>query len=68
MAEHEPSIGELGDGYTRGSVNDWSKLTIRDGVIHYRIYQQDGSMQPMTAPDTLHNRQIVSWIQIHDRS
>ena len=52
----------------KGDVQDWSKLTIRDGVIHYRIYQQDGSMQPMTASDTLHNRQIVSWIQIHDRN
>jgi hypothetical protein len=51
----------------RGDVNDWSKLDIRDGVIYYRIYQQDGSMRPMTAPDTMHNRQCVSWIQIHDR-
>jgi len=57
----------MADEPNRGHVNDWSKLDIRDGVIHYRIYQQDGSMQSMTAPDTMHNRQIVSWIQIHDR-
>lgn len=51
----------------RGNVQDWSKLRIVDDVIHYSIYQQDGTMQPMTAPNTLHNRQIISYIQIHDR-
>ena len=51
----------------RGDVSDWSKLDIRDGVIYYFLYQQDGSKQPMTAPDTVHNRQCISWMQIHDR-
>ena len=44
-----------------------AKLDILDGRIHYRIYQQDGSMQPMDCPDTLDNRLLVSWIQAHDR-
>ena len=42
------------------------KLTIRDGVIHYKIRQQDGSFQHMCAPDTLNNRLGVEWIQVHD--
>jgi hypothetical protein len=50
----------------KGDPLDHAKVKIIDGVIHYRVRQQDGSMQPMTAPDTQHNRQIVSWIQIHD--
>lgn len=54
--------------FKKGNVNDWSKLRIVDGVIHYGVYQQDGSLQPMTAPDTMHSRQVVSWIQIHDRN
>jgi len=43
------------------------RLTIRDGAIHYRLYQQDGSMQEMTCPDTRSNRLFVSWVQAHDR-
>ncbi len=50
------------------SILDFSKLVIADGYIHYRLYQQDGSFQAMTAKDTLHNRRFVSWVQIHDRS
>ena len=44
-----------------------AKLDIRDGRIHYRLYQQDGSMQSMDCQDTLSNRQFVSWVQAHDR-
>lgn len=51
-----------------GRVTDWSKLRIEDGVIHYRLYQQDGGSQPMTCPDTIENRNFVSWVQIHDRA
>jgi hypothetical protein len=46
---------------------DFSKLKIVDGVIHYKIYQQDGSMVDMTVEDTYSNRLLISWIQIHDR-
>ncbi len=53
--------------HIRGDVHDWSKLKIVDGVIHYAIYQQDGSMQPMSCSDTLQNRTYVAWMQIHDR-
>jgi hypothetical protein len=52
--------------HERGDVLDHSRVAVQDGVIHYKIRQQDGSFQPMTAPNTLHNRQIVSWIQAHD--
>jgi hypothetical protein len=48
-------------------LNDFSKLTIRDGRIHYRLYRQDGTMQEMDCADTHDNRLYVSWFQIHDR-
>lgn len=43
------------------------KLSIRGGAIHYRLYQQDGSMQVMSCADTRSNRLFVSWVQAHDR-
>lgn len=54
-------------GPAKCTVNDWSKLRIVGGCIHYSIYQQDGTMVEMTAPDTPDNRRFVSWVQIHDR-
>ena len=48
-------------------LRDFSRLDIRDGMIHYRLYQQDGSLAPMTARDMPDNRLFVSWVQIHDR-
>jgi hypothetical protein len=46
---------------------DLSKLDIRDGVIHYKIRQQDGvTFVPMTVRDTPDMRRFVSWVQIHD--
>lgn len=53
--------------HVRGDVRDTSRLRISDGVIHYRLYAQDGSMVPMTVADSLSARLLVSWIQIHDR-
>lgn len=53
--------------FKRGDVTDWSKLDIRDGVIHYGLYRQDGSWQEMVCPDNYANRCYVSWMQIHDR-
>lgn len=53
--------------YKKGVVQDWSKLDRRDGVIYYKLYRQDGTMEPMTCPDTYANRCYVSWMQIHDR-
>lgn len=46
---------------------DTAKLDIRNGVIHYALYQQDGSLQPMQTRDTYENRRFVEWVQIHDR-
>lgn len=44
-----------------------SRLNIIDGVIHYKIRQQDGvSFTPMTIRDTPSNRLFVQWVQIHD--
>lgn len=56
-----------GLGRAESDIYDISKLNIRDGAIHYRLYQQDGSMVAMTTRDTPSNRLFVSWIQIHDR-
>lgn len=53
--------------YERCDLTDASKLVIKDGVIHYHLYQQDGSRQPMSMTDTFHNRMLVAWMQVHDR-
>lgn len=53
--------------YEPCALRDFSKLKIVDGVIHYRLYQQDGSMVNMTVRDTYSNRLFVSWVQVHDR-
>ena len=53
--------------YTPCKIDDFSKLDIRDGVIHYRLYGQDGVFIPMTIEDTYSNRLFASWVQIHDR-
>ena len=45
---------------------DLSKLDIRDGLIHYKIRQQDGSFQAMSCKDTVSNRLFVQWVPIHD--
>lgn len=45
---------------------DHGRLRVRDGRIHYFLYQQDGSKQPMSCPDTPSNRHLISWFQIHD--
>lgn len=47
-------------------IYDLSKLNIRDGRIHYKIRQQDGSFQKMDCADTVSNRLFVQWVQIHD--
>jgi hypothetical protein len=48
-------------------ITDFSKIRIGDdGRIHYFLYQQDGSKQPMSCPDTIHNRLFVSWCQKFD--
>lgn len=48
------------------SMLDVYKLDIRDGVIHYKIRQQDGSFVGMTVPDTPSMRWFVAWVQVHD--
>jgi hypothetical protein len=48
-------------------LRDFSKLNIRDGLIRYALYQQDGSMQPMTVRDSYEMRLFISWVQQHDR-
>ena len=48
-------------------LTDFSKLHILAGRIHYRLYQQDGTMQAMDCVDTLDNRMFVSWVQKFDR-
>lgn len=58
----------MSDDMARCDLLDFSKLNIRDGVIHYALFQQDGSMQPMTCADHRSNRLYVAWMQIHDRN
>lgn len=58
---------EEGIEYVPNKLDDFSKLNIRDGVIHYRLYDQGGKFVPMTVKDTYSNRLLISWIQIHDR-
>lgn len=53
--------------YLPSRITDWSKIRIVGGVIYYRLYGQDGSVQPMTCADTVENRNFVSWVQMHDR-
>lgn len=48
-------------------LQDFSKLRIADGRIHFSLYQQDGSLQAMSCADTYQNRLYVSWFQMHDR-
>ena len=43
------------------------KLRIEGGIIHYRLYQQDGTLEPMTCADTKENRMFVEWVQMRDR-
>jgi hypothetical protein len=45
---------------------DITKLRIDGGRIAFKIRQQDGSFQDMSCPDTLDNRLLVQWMQIHD--
>lgn len=55
------------ESYESLAINDFSKLRIIDGAIHYRLYRQDGTMQDMKCKDTLDNRLFVSWVQKTDR-
>lgn len=55
-----------GDEGAVSDLRDFSKLDIRDGRIHYFLYQQDGSKQSMDCADTLDARMFVSWAQVHD--
>jgi hypothetical protein len=45
---------------------DISKLRIDGGRIAFKIRQQDGSFQEMSCRDTIDNRLLVQWIQVHD--
>lgn len=48
-------------------LDEKAKLKIIGDKIHYRLYQQDGTMQDMDCADTRTNRLCVSWMQAHDR-
>lgn len=63
----EHTFVRLSDLIERRMVDDLSKLKIIDGRIHFFLYQQDGTKQPMDIEDTHRNRMAVSWFQIHDR-
>jgi len=58
---------EEGIPYESCRITNFDKLDIRDGVIHYKLYNQEGDLTPMTIKNTYENRLFVSWVQIHDR-
>jgi hypothetical protein len=43
------------------------KATVTDDAIHAFIYMQDGTMSPLTLPNTMQNQLFVQWLQRHDR-
>ena len=71
MSDDGPTDYHMGTQYRPAwpacDLTDFSKLRIVDGRIHYRLYQQDGTMQDMDCADTRENRMTISWFQIHDR-
>jgi len=42
-------------------------LDIRDGYIHYALYDQEGRLQPCRCSDNVSNRLFVVWIRKFDR-
>lgn len=42
-------------------------MRVASGVIHYRLYRQDGTMQPMSCSDTDDNRRYVLWMSKFDK-
>lgn len=60
-------MSDEGIEYVPMPLTDFSKLNIANGVIHYRLYGQDGSFVPMTLMDNYSNRLFVSWVQKFDR-
>lgn len=42
-------------------------LDIRDGHIHYSLYNQEGVLQPCKCADTVSNRLFVVWVRKFDR-
>lgn len=43
------------------------RLDIEDGQIHFRIYDQEGNLQPFVLKDSTDNRHFVDWVKHHDR-
>lgn len=41
-------------------------LDIRDGVIHYQLYDQSDTLVPATCKDTTSNRLFVVWCRKFD--
>jgi hypothetical protein len=64
--EHLNAV-EYKPDWPKCDLTDFSRLRIEEGQIHFRLYRQDGTMQPMTVEDSPMNRLYVSWMQIHDR-
>ena len=46
---------------------DRADLDVEGDRIRFGLYQQDGTMQPMSCADSPHNRRFVSWVKAHDR-
>lgn len=53
--------------YDPNSLEPTRPLDIRDGVIHYHLYDQNGDLKPATCADTTSNRLFVVWVRKFDR-
>lgn len=42
-------------------------LDIRDGVIHYKLHDQEGNLRPATCKHTKMNELFVVWARKYDR-
>lgn len=43
------------------------QAVIKGGLIHARIYDQEGQLQPLLLKDITDNQHFVAWLQAHDR-
>ena len=67
---HPERVIERGEALSLLRSNSFSTvapIVAVEGVLHYRLYGQDGQFQSMTCCDTLENRKFVEWTRMFDR-
>lgn len=53
--------------YDPNSLEPTRPLDIRDGFIHYELYDQEGVLRQAKCADTTSNRYFVVWCRKFDR-